>query len=546
MVTGALPFDGDTPLVIGIKQKSQKPPNPRNVNPHIPENLCRIILKCMAKNKEERYQSAAELREELENAEKELPTAERMVARKRPLTSKEITVSFSLKKLLIPVFIIVILAVAGIAVWKFIPWKKEAKAPVEQKAGLTPLVEKAGQEMGSAPETVMDQGTLRITTSPPGASIWADDTLLGETPFDDSLDTGSYGLRIMKHGYEEIAEQVTITMDQDSTLSYELQPLIETYSLTITTVPRKARIFIDGVYQGESPFQMDIGRGTFWVKLTKDGYQPIEESFAVRSDVDKTFHLSKRGTGWFEINATPYAEVEIDGKPVSSPGDRVPPEQRIQVAEGEHTITFILKGYGSEDIRAEMKETVRSGEVKKIHHEFRNLPSKEDDRIKTDETGKVIPTIGWLRINAFPFAMIEIDGQEYREVPSPMKVAVVADREHLVKMTWKEGHVHEVMISVDEGETKEVFYRFTDSWKIEESEKKGRVLQTGWLKINAMPLAKVEIDGKAYRNVPPELQVEVAAETEHIIRLIWREDKIHEVRVTVGEGETQEIFHIFE
>jgi len=545
MVTGALPFEGDTPIVIGIKQKSQKPPNPQKINPQIPESLCRIILRCMAKDKEERFQSAPELREELETIEKDLPTAERIVARKRPLTSKEITVSFSLKKLLIPVLIIIILAVAGITAWKFIPWKKGESPPVVM-AGLPPPEEAAGQVTEPVPEPLAEQGMLKITTDPMGASVWSNDIQLGVTPFEEPLDTGTYDLRIVKLGFEDVSENITIGKDQTSSLSYELQPLVKTFSLLVSTVPRRASVYIDGAYQGESPLRMDIGEGTFRIRLAKDGFHPIDESFDVRSDVDKTFHLSRIGTGWFEINASPYAEIEIDGEPAGMPGEQVPPEKKIQVTEGEHSVAFILKGYGPNDIRAETKESIRAGEVKKLFHEFRNLPSLEGEQKQEDESGKIIHKIGWLRINAFPFARVEIDGQEYREVPSPLKVAVIADKEHEVRLTWKEDKVHEVKISVTEGETKEVFFRFTETWKIEDDMTQGRVLGPGWLMINAMPLAKVEIDGKEYRSVPPPLRVEVLAEIEHIVRLIWRDDKVHEVRVIVEEGETKEIFHVFD
>ena len=80
---------------------------------------------------------------------------------------------------------------------------------------------------------------------------------------------------------------------------------------------------------------------------------------------------------------------------------------------------------------------------------------------------------------------------------------------------------------------------------IDDSSEQARVLQPGWLVINAMPFARVEVDGKPYGSVPPSIRIEVLAETEHIVRLIWRADKIHDVRVTVGEGETKEINHVF-
>jgi serine/threonine protein kinase len=65
MVTGQVPFEGDTPYSIGVKHKSEVPRNPKEINPQISDDLNRMILKCLEKEKDKRYQSAGELRSEL-------------------------------------------------------------------------------------------------------------------------------------------------------------------------------------------------------------------------------------------------------------------------------------------------------------------------------------------------------------------------------------------------------------------------------------------------------------------------------------------------
>jgi serine/threonine protein kinase len=49
-LVGRVPFEGDTPFSVGIKQKSEKPGDPRGLNPEIPEDLARLILKCLEKD----------------------------------------------------------------------------------------------------------------------------------------------------------------------------------------------------------------------------------------------------------------------------------------------------------------------------------------------------------------------------------------------------------------------------------------------------------------------------------------------------------------
>ena len=116
MVTGQLPFEGETPLSTAMKHKGEIPIDPREFNPEIPEDLSFLILKCMEKEKEKRYQNPEELHSDLLNIEKGIPATERAHPKRKPLTSKEITVTFGLKKLLIPVSLIIAIMVATLII----------------------------------------------------------------------------------------------------------------------------------------------------------------------------------------------------------------------------------------------------------------------------------------------------------------------------------------------------------------------------------------------------------------------------------------------
>jgi len=128
MLTGRVPFEGDTPFTIGVKHKSEIPRDPRELNAHITQDLGRLVLKCLEKDKAKRYQSAKELHADLEKVEQGLPTTERVAAKRKPFTSKEITVKFNLKKLVWPFSAVIVLAAVAIILWKFIP-RQKAPAP---------------------------------------------------------------------------------------------------------------------------------------------------------------------------------------------------------------------------------------------------------------------------------------------------------------------------------------------------------------------------------------------------------------------------------
>jgi serine/threonine protein kinase/Tfp pilus assembly protein PilF len=130
MLTGRLPFEGETPLSVAVKQKSEPPPDPKTLNAQIPDELGRIILKCLEKPKEKRFQSADEVLTALAKSEKGLPTTSRPLPVRKTLTSKQITVQFTLKKAIWPVVIVIAIIAGAIAAWKIIPHKAGPKRAI--------------------------------------------------------------------------------------------------------------------------------------------------------------------------------------------------------------------------------------------------------------------------------------------------------------------------------------------------------------------------------------------------------------------------------
>jgi len=129
MVTGRVPFEGDTPLSVAVKQKTEAPRSPRTINPQVPEDLSRAILRCLDKEKEKRYQTAEEVLADLDRIEKGIPTAERIIPKKERLTSREITVKFTPKKFFVPGLVFLALIAVGIIVWRILPSKRSAPPP---------------------------------------------------------------------------------------------------------------------------------------------------------------------------------------------------------------------------------------------------------------------------------------------------------------------------------------------------------------------------------------------------------------------------------
>jgi len=164
MATSRVPFEGETALSIAMKHKSEIPKNPKQLNPGIPDDLSGVILKCLEKDKAKRYQSAADLRSELEKIEKGIPTAERFVPERKTITSREITVTLKLKKLLIPLSAAIAVLVIALIAWRnFLPKKGDAALSRVRSMAVMPFEDLSPQkDQGSLCEGLADELITRL------------------------------------------------------------------------------------------------------------------------------------------------------------------------------------------------------------------------------------------------------------------------------------------------------------------------------------------------------------------------------------------------
>jgi serine/threonine-protein kinase len=65
LCTGAPPFTGDSPVSVAYQHVREDPRLPSSINPRVPPELDAILLKAMSKNPANRYQSAADMRNDL-------------------------------------------------------------------------------------------------------------------------------------------------------------------------------------------------------------------------------------------------------------------------------------------------------------------------------------------------------------------------------------------------------------------------------------------------------------------------------------------------
>jgi serine/threonine protein kinase/Tfp pilus assembly protein PilF len=117
MVTGKPPFQGDSPYSIALQHIVAALPDPRGVNPEIPESLSRVIMKCLEKDRKRRYQNAEELISDLDALEKDFSTG--VISGPKPALRRGLAWKWILSgRIPLIFFLIVALGVGGYFVYK--------------------------------------------------------------------------------------------------------------------------------------------------------------------------------------------------------------------------------------------------------------------------------------------------------------------------------------------------------------------------------------------------------------------------------------------
>jgi hypothetical protein len=163
MVTGRVPFEGETPLSVVLKHRSEPAPDPQEINAQISLEFSRLILRCLEKDKGKRYQQAEDIVVDLDAISQGRPVARPTVARRKPLTSREITVKFNLRKILVPALAVVLAVSAALIAIK--PWA------AKQDGGQRPAVH-VPPPPGPAEEKVVESASEkgRSQVSPQGGA----------------------------------------------------------------------------------------------------------------------------------------------------------------------------------------------------------------------------------------------------------------------------------------------------------------------------------------------------------------------------------------
>jgi hypothetical protein len=205
-------------------------------------------------------------------------------------------------------------------------------------------------------------GSISFSSTPSGASIYLDGTLVALTPATiTGVSTGSHSYILRLTGYNDATGTVTVVAGQTATVSVTLTPVVTTGSISFTSTPSGADIYLDGTLQTlKTPAtitSVSAGNHSYTLRLT--GYNDATGTVTVTSGQTATISVTLVSTpGSISFSSTPSgASIYLDGTLVA-----LTPATITGVSAGSHTYILRLTGYND----ATGTVTVTSGQTATI------------------------------------------------------------------------------------------------------------------------------------------------------------------------------------
>lgn len=184
------------------------------------------------------------------------------------------------------------------------------------------------------------KGKLSLKTIPSGANILINSIEMGLSPLNISLLGGFNNVTVMLDGYETINDN-TIEISREKPSIHRVYRLeLKKAVVNVSLKPNDGKLFLDNNPINKSN-RIAVKAGTkHTLSYSKDGYFPERKSFniAVGDALKLEFELKKE-MGRIDIESSPPAEIELNGKPIGTT------PQQLSLNAVAQKITLSKKGF---------------------------------------------------------------------------------------------------------------------------------------------------------------------------------------------------------
>jgi tRNA A-37 threonylcarbamoyl transferase component Bud32 len=363
LVTGRQPFASDNYMGViqNIIHKDIVPP--REVNEEVPEAVEAIILKALSKDREERFQSAREFREAIEElvgiaelkslsgslgvllernaATVVLPRPESRPARKRAASSAG-------RGRGVAAAVVAVVLVAAVGVVLLRPDLIERFSGTEVNGSPQPSGIQRSEAVVTPVETTFDLGAL-VETDSAGASEGAAAGVSAESiavtrPVSPATTAPTSTPPATEPQPEPAAESEPARVVRKGYLSVNAEP--------------GAEIYVDGVYRGDSPpaLRLELVAGNHSLECRRPGHESYRESLRiVPGELSRRSVTLRKFKGMLSVATQEGAQIYVDGKLIGV----TPLRRPLDIDAGDHMVTIKKPGFNtwSSPVTIRPKET---------------------------------------------------------------------------------------------------------------------------------------------------------------------------------------------
>jgi len=272
------------------------------------------------------------------------------------------------------------------------------------------------------------------TDSLEGAKIFIDGKEVGQTPEPDlEINPGRRSVLIRADNYQDLETEFEVQgCGARQTLDLALVPGWS--EITIDSVPRGARVMVDGKSAGSTPLTIDLAAGEHKLELTAERFKPWREVIAVKANQPRKLETVQLqpADGILTVRTDPAGANVMVG---NSFAGRTPLELKL-AAQTQHLIHIYKTGY------------------EEANHKIK-LISEESQTLSI----VLKPKLGVINFAVEPpDAEIFIDGKSMGTVPRQMRLLAV---EHRLEIKKKGFQTYLTRITPRPGFTQEIKIRLT-------------------------------------------------------------------------------------
>jgi len=193
-------------------------------------------------------------------------------------------------------------------------------------------------------------GTLALQSNPSGADVYVDGSFVGITPLNFSVAPGRHDVRFELAGYDSFSTSTSVGAGQSQNVSANLQGQVRAGTVSFTSVPSGADVYVDGRYVGTTPTgAIRFEEGSYTARFEAAGYQSTSINFRAVGGRDLTVDAALVGnmaTAVVQANVG-GALVFLDGRQVGAIPNGTGRLTVRDVPVGTHELVVIAPGYST-------------------------------------------------------------------------------------------------------------------------------------------------------------------------------------------------------